>query len=97
MTKTIKKEILQDFDERWVKAPSFHDPYTHQNYPAEYSERLADSGAFIKMKELKDFLSQAIDRAQLELLEEITDHLQVNGLDWDYLNSKILSIKKQLK
>lgn len=73
-----KTEWVEDFDEKWVKAPDFHDPNTHQNYPAEVLEMLADSGKIIKLSEIKSFIAQLLKTQREEIIKDLkskTDNL----------------------
>jgi len=58
------------FYEKWEKAPDFHDPNTHQNYPAKTLEMLADSGKIIKLSEVKSFISSQLQRERERVIEE---------------------------
>lgn len=59
-------EKMKEFREKFVKAPDYHDPNTHGNYPAEYKARMTKEGILLEMSDVEDFLRQAM----LDLAEE---------------------------
>jgi len=98
MTKTMREDILKDYFDKFPTLYSSCDG--REGYDADVT------------KEVKDFLSQVIDRVQLELLEEIKKELEkykgndtndfIGGGNYvvenfgEDIDSKILSIKEEM-
>ncbi len=62
----MKEDILAEFRKKFVgKAPDYHDPNTHQNYPSEYTEKM------LNIKDVEQYLLSTISKVLEETKSEI--------------------------